>query len=65
MTRNKRHHFRQRDVTCLLKAFEAAKAPSPIIEISPDGKLTAIPDAQHAEGRTAADDTPEAIINRL
>jgi hypothetical protein len=64
--KHKRNHFRQRDVTRMLKAYKAADVPQPIIEISPDGKLIAIPnDAQHSGGRASADETPEGIISQL
>jgi len=62
----KRNHFRQRDVTRVLKAYKAANVPQPIIEISPDGKLIAMPnDARHAGGKASADETPEGIISQL
>jgi len=62
----KRNHFRQRDVTRVLKAYKAANVPQPIIEISPDGKLVAMPnDTRHAGGRESADETPEGIISQL
>jgi hypothetical protein len=39
----KRNHFRQRDVSRLLRAHKAAGVPQPIIKVDPDGALIAMP----------------------